>query len=101
MFPLFFSNIKAFKTFLSSIGELRKTEANLQSLSSRKYVLEKESNFYKSDFGIEKEIREKFPVAKEGEEVIIFTEVNDVNQVEDGKGEETGLWFKVKSKLGF
>jgi hypothetical protein len=101
--PLLFANIKALQAFLSSFKELKNVEANLQSMEERKGRLERESGFFDSNFGVEKEIREKFPVAKEGEEVIIFTEMDDIDHTNSNGNvdEEQDFWFKIKSRLGF
>lgn len=98
--PLGMSNFKAFKSFWTSLKELKNTEANLSSLVDREEKLNKELVSFKSEYGVEKEIREKFPVAKDGEEVIIFV---------DSKGEggeassspNAGFWNEFKERLGF
>lgn len=75
-------------------------EANLGSLQGRKENLDFESYSFESGFGVEKEIREKFPVAKDGEEVIIFTESGDLDKEADFFDGESGIWSKIVNFLG-
>lgn len=98
--PLSFSNFRALKSFLLSLKELKNTEANLGSLKLREEKLTKDLDSLKHDYGIEKEIRERFPVAKEGEEVIIFVDPKEKVGSED-LGIKQSLWTKFKDVFGF
>lgn len=98
--PLFFSNFRAFKSFLFGLKELKNTKANLGSLKLREEKLNKDLDSLKHDYGIEKEIRERFPVAKEGEEVIIFVDSKEKND-SDNSNINQSFWNKFKDTFGF
>jgi cell division protein FtsB len=82
------------------LKELKNAEANLGSLKLREEKLNKDLDSLKHDYGIEKEIRERFPVAKEGEEVIIFVDPKEKVDI-DNSNINQSFWNKFKGAFGF
>ncbi len=60
----------------------------------RKEYLESSIGRLNTDFGIEQEVREKFGVAKEGEEVVVIVGEGD----EEGGNsiQKNSLWIRIK-----
>ena len=76
---------------LSQIEDLKRRELNLSS----------EISSLETDEGIEKLIREKYQVAKEGEKMVVIVgdEKSTLNEIEKRKS-RIGLWFnKIFGKL--
>lgn len=72
-------------------GRRLESAAELEELVNRQTALRREIDYLSSDRGIEEEIRNKFEVAKEGEEVLIIV---DPQQEETSTQEEVegGFW---------
>ena len=71
---------------------LERAEAELRELEDRKRTVEQESAVLASDAGIEELIRERLPVAKEGERVIII--VDEDSEEASIESEEDLSWWK-------
>ncbi len=69
-------------------------ERGLSELEVRKEYLESSIGRLNTDFGIEQEVREKFGVAKEGEEVVVIVGEGD----EEGGNsiQKNSLWIRIK-----
>ena len=79
-----------------SFENKQKAEQNLVDLKTQKVELENDLNLLNTNFGLESEIRDKFPVVKEGEEMVVF--------VHDQGGEDRNntksnlsLWQRIKN----
>lgn len=109
---LFIIGLLAFCVFLfgSTWGVYQKEQAariqkeavssENQDLLKRKQELEDNLASLESARGIEKEIRERFPVAKSGEEVIVLVDAKKPEVVEEEE-KDGGIWGTVKSWFGF
>lgn len=75
-------------------NNLEKSEKELQKLSQRSEQLRHETEVLSTPEGIERQIREDLPLAKEGERVIILVEDDDVVE-EENEEEESGFWQRI------
>ena len=85
------------------MGKMRATSENrriaenkLAQLQKQKFDLQKEINSLNTEDGREKSIRERFPVAKEGEGVIMIVEDKNKPEV---KKEDSGGFFSFFTNL--
>jgi len=77
--------------------ERDRTLSELVDLRDRKESLEHGSGDLQTEYGIETEIREKFSVAKEGEEVVIIIDTpvrDDQDNYASGGGNRVWDWVK-------
>lgn len=85
IFVVLFFFIKATIDFYQKASESKKrkerAETELLELQKRKYNLENKIESLNSPVGVEKELRERFDLVKEGEETIL---------IGDGKGTSSG-----------
>ncbi len=81
-----------------STANLSHVENEVQTLSERKALLEKQVTALRTNEGVEAEIRSRFQVSKEGEKVIIFdAESNDTEiQATSSPGFFERIWIKIK-----
>ncbi len=67
----------------------------LDELHIREHVLQQEIDRLNTEKGIESEIRSKFEVAKDGEEVIIIVEAPEEAEEDVVPEEEKGFWARL------
>ena len=82
------------------IGNREEVELALKKLEERKQNLERDISLLKTDRGVEEQIREKFPVVKEGEGVIniVSAEASTSNLSQTASiGFWSWLWGMFKS----
>ncbi len=72
----------------------KEAKVELEELQHQKDSLEQEIGLLSSDFGVEKALREKFGVVKQGEEIIVL-----VNNEEEGIDKEKRGLFGWISRL--
>ena len=84
------------------MGKMKETSRNrkiaeekVAELSKQKEKLSSDIGKLQTEEGVEENIREKFGLAKEGEEVIVVVE--DKNQLETLPAEPSGFWAWLKS----
>lgn len=95
-----YSNFNAFKKTVISFRDLKKSENGLDKLGIKEENLAGSLASLKTEEGLEKEIREKFPVAKNGEEMVVF--VNEEKIPADNLDlTEESWWDKLIQRLGF
>lgn len=70
-------------------------EAELLDLRQRKDELEKKIYDLQTEAGIEKEVRNKFNVQKEGEKVLVIVDKPDENDKNNLDGEGNGFFSKI------
>lgn len=70
-------------------------EAELLDLRQRKDELEKKIYDLQTEAGIEKEVRNKFNVQKEGEKVLVIVDKPDENDKNNLDGEGNGFFPKI------
>ncbi len=76
------------------MDNLSKTAASLEGLQVRDKMLSAEIERLKTETGVEQEIREKYNLVKEGEEVIMVVD----KELDDNLGSKStpiGFWQKV------
>ena len=78
----------------SSYAELQSAERNIDELGTRKDFLEREIGKLKSKEGLEEALREKFPVVKEGEKMVIIVEPS-ANSTSTSENVKTGFWQSI------
>lgn len=78
----------------TSKANLERTEKELDRLIQREKKLKAEVARLQTDRGIEREIRSKFGVAKEGEQVVIIVEEEQEVHAEQNQERET-IWGKI------
>lgn len=83
----------AFQKERETITKKNQREDVLNELQERKDILIEEIDSLKTDRGIEAEIREKFEVANEGENIIIIVDPPE-SDVADFIFEEKSIWEK-------
>jgi hypothetical protein len=91
---LLFSNWKIFQKFKDSVSFRQTAEANLKDESGREAQLKIKVTELQTESGLEKEIRERFPVAKPGEEVIMIIPGNNSEATSDSGANSGGWWQK-------
>ena len=88
-----YSTYLVYKKKKDSEKEVVKIESYYLEMQSKKNNIEKDIIQLKTDDGIEKEIRDKFGLAKDSEQMIVI--VNDKNIIPPSTKEPT-FWQKVK-----
>lgn len=71
-----------------------------EDLEKRKEKLSEDLASLESERGLETEFRKRFPVVKDGEEVIVLVDAKDQTP-DDAAVEERGFWGTVKGWFGF
>ena len=71
-----------------------------ESLTERKEKLSDDLTALESERGLEEEFRKRFPVAREGEEVIILVDAKDTAP-SSTESTERGFWGTVRGWFGF
>jgi len=69
-------------------------EMKQQELEERKDSIKKEVEYLEGERGIEEELRKRFDVAKEGEQVIILLGEDEAEAVEINEPEERNKWYQ-------
>lgn len=97
---LVISNWRILGKTMDSIKYRKVAEANLEAVSGRELGLVNKLDELETDTGLDKEIRERFSVAKPGEEVIMIVSGNGNDGTNDnGLNEEVSLWQKFLNFL--
>lgn len=81
-------------------AKLEKKYAELHALEARAALLQKKVDYLEDERGVEEELRNRFDVAKEGEQVVILLsnrEEEASTTLEIAATEEKGLWGTVMS----
>ena len=94
---LLFSNWRILTKAMDSIKYRKLAEANLASLEERRLELQNKVDSLETESGVDRQIRERFPVAKEGEEVIMIIDNNASNQQEEEISDNINFWQKLKN----
>ena len=86
--------IRAYQDERVSRRELQNLQQSSAELAEREAFLQREIERLSSDRGLEEELRNKYPVAKEGESVVIIV---DPKEDEDGSipAESKGFWSRI------
>ena len=69
-------------------------EQEQQELVERKQYIQDQVEYLEGERGIEEELRKRFDVAKEGEQVIILLGEDDEDVVESSEPEERSKWYE-------
>ncbi len=77
--------------------EYKQAEGDLNIISERRDGLESDIKRLSTDRGLEEEIRTKFQVAKEDEEVVVIVDKDVANTQ---KSVEPSLWLRIMSFFG-
>lgn len=75
--------------------KLEERRTQLQEIKSRAQVLESKVQYFENDRGIEEELRNRFDVAKEGEQVVVLI---DPKKNEEGEKEDSIQKESVKEQ---
>ena len=67
----------------------------LQALAERHESLKKQTEELKTEQGVEKALREKFPVSKQSEKVIVIVDEKEKEEVPEEKGVFGAFWSKM------
>ena len=89
---LIVSNWRILGKTMDSIRYRNAAEVNLKNISDREATLNAKLKELETDTGLDKEIRERFPVAKPGEEVIMIVPGNEATS--DSNVGPKGFWEK-------
>jgi cell division protein FtsB len=81
----------AYRNEQKSRTELANARLNSKELESRETFLSSEIERLESPRGIEEELRNKYPVAKEGEEVVIIVESGEDKNAQ-AEPQQKGFW---------
>ena len=74
------------------------TENIIKALEEKKKYLEGKVSSFDTERGLEEEIRKKFQVAKDGEEIVIIVDRQNERETPiDNSGIFSKLWLKLKS----
>lgn len=85
-----------YKKYSESHRNVAGLAERLESIKNREGELQAKISYLNSERGLEEEIRDKFNVAKEGEEVIVIVGP-EIGKIDDTKKEESlvkGLWSR-------
>ncbi len=86
---------------IESANTLARVQHEIDDMQNRKTVLSAQLERIKSPEGVEEEIRSRFQVSKEGEKVLIITDVNDSDQTStSSKGFFENAYDKIRSVFG-
>lgn len=97
---LFIGTVLPAKKSAIVADKVNKLKEDLNEEETRKTDIETKINDLESDFGFEKALREKLPVGKVGEEIIIFYDDENESQSASVKEstERKGLFWKLFNK---
>lgn len=96
---ILFSTYKVYQKKIKSEKDLMLTEKKLQELEVKNRQLENDIENFNTDFGIEKEIRSKFFVTKEGEKMVVV--VDDINNDNLPEKPKKSFLMKIRDFFGF
>ena len=92
LFVLFtYSAISTYKNSKIAKQKTRQVESELEKLENQEKGLTQSINDMNTPFGVEKSLREKFGIIKEGEKAIIIIE-EEPEQSEQAEEENKGFW---------
>lgn len=82
--------------------KLEDRRVQLEEVKNRAQVLETKVEYFENDRGIEEELRNRFDVAKEGEQVVVLIDAKEEPEVQENKAspedtqprEEEKNWFR-------
>jgi len=86
--------IGAYKDERASRKELQNSQQSSAELSKRETFLQSEIERLGSDRGLEEELRNKYPVAKEGESVVIIVEPKEEDN-DSAPAQTSGFWSNL------
>jgi cell division protein FtsB len=92
---LMFSTFQIYKKSQEAVFKNNEVKKELKELKSRKEHLDNEAARLRSTSGIEEEIREKFPVALPGEEVLIILDKGNNTEEEPEQEKKASFWQKI------
>lgn len=75
--------------------------AKISELNSQQTELQYEIESLKTDSGIEKNIREKFPVIKDGEGLVVIVDSPSKDEAATGEKSHSGFWQVLKNLFKF
>jgi len=91
-----YSAISTYKKSLIAKQKTRQVEEELQKLVDQESDLKGSLNDMNTPFGVEKSLREKFGIIKDGEKAVIVTEVNEDKNTSEEK-ESKGFFDFIKN----
>ncbi len=91
-----YSAISTYKKSLIAKQKTRQVEEELQKLIDQESDLKGSLNDMNTPFGVEKSLREKFGIIKDGEKAVIVTEVNEDKNTSEEK-ESKGFFDFIKN----
>lgn len=94
-----FSVYRVYEKKRESDRELAKVEQRLIALSAKDTALMRQIDMLQTDQGLEAEIRAKYSVARDNEQVVVLVE--DTESPVSTTTETQGIFEKIKSFLGF
>ncbi|MCX6703769.1 MAG: hypothetical protein NTV02_03740 [Candidatus Zambryskibacteria bacterium] len=94
-----FSVYRVYEKKQESEGDLRKVEQQTIVLSAKDTALVKSIDTLQTDEGLEAEIRSKYSVAKEQEQVVVLVE--DQEKALSTSTPKKSVWQKMRSFFGF
>ena len=92
-----------FQKQVETLQNVREARAKLEELKEQEQFLRSEIARLSTAQGVEAEIREKFPVVKEGEEMMVVVDTDDPAIAETASTSQTASTFfgKVRSFFGW
>lgn len=91
---LLFAVIESGGKYKQTREERQAAAAGLAGLEKEKAVLEEKLSQLSTEEGIEENIRDRFLVAKEGEEVIVIVEDESESEKDKNKGQGFFVWLR-------
>ncbi len=82
---------------MASADARERSEKELTEIIERKQFVENEIHRLRSSEGVEEEIRRKFNVVKDGEQVVVIVNDEELPLPEEEKGFFDGLWARMKA----
>ena len=92
------STWQAYGIYKESREAKENTENSIKVLEEKKKNLEEKVFLFNTERGVEEEIRKKFQVAKDGEEIVIIVDRKNERETPiDNSGIFSKIWLKLKS----
>ena len=80
-------------------GNYQTAEGKLESLEEQKLSLQADIASLGEERGIEEVVRERYPLARDGEEVIVIVDRKKAGEAEESTS-SVGLWQRIKAFFG-
>jgi cell division protein FtsB len=86
-----------FQKMTESKGKLEASEDRYESVKKRHEALDSQIKHLGTETGLEEEIRTRYNLSREGENVIVLVDNKDINDDSNANKDKGGFWSKMSS----